>query len=215
MLHIDEVGTVSERILQLVDHFHQGNKTAFGRAANIQSGVLAGIVGGRESKPGFEILQKLLTAYPTVSPTWLLFGRGEMLTQAIAEPEEEDEPELPVAPDGTIKLGGLSFLPSNYKPDKNRWNQYYRDRAQHERMGSIVSSLVEYLAKRDDSAELRSILEMLPVALKSPLDPNEEDALWDEERDRLNDEYNAQQSAEWRRQAQERQEREGKQEGQQ
>jgi len=79
MLQIDEFGTVSGRILQLVDYFHQGNKTAFGRAADIQSGVLAGIVGGRESKPGFEILQKLLTAYPLINPTWLLFGRGEML----------------------------------------------------------------------------------------------------------------------------------------
>lgn len=78
-LQIDEIGTISERINKLVDHFCKGNKTAFGRAADIQSGVLAGIVGGRGSKPGFEILQKLLTAYPTVDPTWLLFGRGSML----------------------------------------------------------------------------------------------------------------------------------------
>ena len=78
-LQINEIGTVGERINKLVDHFCKGNKTAFGRAADIQSGVLAGIVGGRGSKPGFEILQKLLTAYPTVDPTWLLFGRGHML----------------------------------------------------------------------------------------------------------------------------------------
>lgn len=78
-LVIEEIGTVGERINRLVDHFCKGNKTAFGRAADIQSGVLAGIVGGRGSKPGFEILQKLLTAYPTVEPTWLLFGRGPML----------------------------------------------------------------------------------------------------------------------------------------
>lgn len=79
MLQIIENGTISERIKQLVNHFYQGNKTAFGRAADIQSGVLAGIVGGRESKPGFEILQKLLTAYPNVNPEWLLFGRGPMI----------------------------------------------------------------------------------------------------------------------------------------
>jgi hypothetical protein len=81
MLQINEIGTVSDRIIQLVNHFCQGNKTAFGRAADIQSGVLAGFVGSRASKPGFEILQKMLTAYPTVSPDWLLFGRGEMLRQ--------------------------------------------------------------------------------------------------------------------------------------
>ena len=85
-LQINEVGTVGERINKLVDHFCKGNKTAFGRAADIQSGVLAGIVGGRGSKPGFEILQKLLTAYPTVEPTWLLFGRGPMLLDGAAQP---------------------------------------------------------------------------------------------------------------------------------
>jgi hypothetical protein len=80
-IQIHEVGTVGERINLLVDHFCRGNKTAFGRAADIQSGVLAGIVGGRGSKPGFEILQKLLTAYPTINPHWLLFGQGQMLQQ--------------------------------------------------------------------------------------------------------------------------------------
>jgi hypothetical protein len=78
-IQIREVGTVGERINVLVDYFCKGNKTAFGRAADIQSGVLAGIVGGRGSKPGFEILQKLLTAYPTINPQWLLFGQGPML----------------------------------------------------------------------------------------------------------------------------------------
>lgn len=85
MLQIQEIGTISQRIIQLVDHFCQGNKTAFGRAADIQSGVLAGIVGGRESKPGFEILQKLLTAYPSVNAEWLLFGRGQMLQESTSE----------------------------------------------------------------------------------------------------------------------------------
>ncbi|MFD1873877.1 hypothetical protein [Hymenobacter bucti] len=87
MLQINEIGSISERIMKLVEHFCQGNKTAFGRAADIQSGVLAGIVGGRESKPGFEILQKLLTAYPTVNPTWLLFGRGPMINDGESQAE--------------------------------------------------------------------------------------------------------------------------------
>jgi hypothetical protein len=85
-LKIDEIGTVGGRINELVDLFCKGNKTAFGRAADIQSGVLAGIVGGRGSKPGFEILQKLLTAYPAVKPTWLLFGRGPMLKEGVIVP---------------------------------------------------------------------------------------------------------------------------------
>lgn len=102
MIQVDEIGSIGERITKLVDYFCQGNKTAFGRAADIQSGVLAGIVGGRESKPGFEILQKLLTAYPSVEPTWLLFGRGPMLrgevesnaTESVATPSKDALEEL-------------------------------------------------------------------------------------------------------------------------
>jgi hypothetical protein len=83
MLEIKEKGTIADRLNQLVDHFCKGNKTAFGRAADIQSGVLAGIVGGRGSKPGFELLQRILTAYSTVEPNWLLFGNGPMLKDSV------------------------------------------------------------------------------------------------------------------------------------
>lgn len=91
MIEISEIGTVSERIMKLVDHFCKGNKAAFGRAADIQSGVLAGIVGGRGSKPGFELLQKMLMAYPTVEPTWLLFGQGPMLKGESTVSEKADD----------------------------------------------------------------------------------------------------------------------------
>jgi hypothetical protein len=79
MLKIEEIGDVQDRVERLVNHFSKGNKAAFGRKADIQSGVLAGILGGRRNKPSFELLQKLLTAYPSVEPNWLLFGRGPML----------------------------------------------------------------------------------------------------------------------------------------
>lgn len=65
--------------MQLIDHFCKGNKTAFGRGAGIQSGVLAGIFGSRGTKPGLELLQKILTGYPSVSAEWLLLGHGSML----------------------------------------------------------------------------------------------------------------------------------------
>ena len=81
MSNISEAGTIGERLMQLINHFASGNKTAFGRIAELESGLLAGIVGSRQSKPSFEVLQKILTGYPTVSPDWLLFGRGMMLRE--------------------------------------------------------------------------------------------------------------------------------------
>jgi len=79
MLEIEEVGNIHDRIMNLVNYFNGGNKAAFGRGADIQSGVLAGIIAGRKNKPSFEVLQKILTGYPSVNPIWLLFGRDNML----------------------------------------------------------------------------------------------------------------------------------------
>lgn len=78
-LNIIENGTAAERITALVAHFSKGNKAAFGRVVGIASGVLAGLLGERHSRPGFGLLQRILTGFPTVSPDWLLFGTGPML----------------------------------------------------------------------------------------------------------------------------------------
>ena len=81
MLTIEESGNVHDRIAALVYHFCKGNATAFGRGADIQSGVLAGITSGRRNKPSFDVVQKILTGYPSVSPRWLIFGLGPMLLE--------------------------------------------------------------------------------------------------------------------------------------
>lgn len=81
MLKIDEIGNVHDRIAGMVDFFCKGNKAAFGRKADIQSGVLAGIIAGRKNKPSFDVLQKLLTGYPSVNPNWLIFGQGTMIKE--------------------------------------------------------------------------------------------------------------------------------------
>ena len=88
MLQIDEIGNVHDRIAEMVDFFCRGNKAAFGRKADIQSGVLAGIIAGRKNKPSFDVLQKLLTGYPSVNPTWLIFGHGPMIKEGNETPVE-------------------------------------------------------------------------------------------------------------------------------
>lgn len=89
MLNIDEEGNIHDRIMNLVSYFSGGNKAAFGRGADIQSGVLAGIIAGRKNKPSFEVLQKILTGYPNVNPMWLLFGRGPLLLKDAVWPPLE------------------------------------------------------------------------------------------------------------------------------
>lgn len=83
-MKIEEKGTVHERIEKLIYHFTKGNRTAFGKETDILPGVLSSIVSGRLSKPSFEALQKILTGYPSINPTWLLFGQGPMLVGEVA-----------------------------------------------------------------------------------------------------------------------------------
>jgi hypothetical protein len=63
----------------MVQVFAGGNKSAFGRKADIQASVLAGLVGGRMSNPSFDMMQRLLTAFPQVQGQWLVMGQGNML----------------------------------------------------------------------------------------------------------------------------------------
>ncbi|GAA4358815.1 hypothetical protein GCM10023185_24810 [Hymenobacter saemangeumensis] len=77
-----EPQTIHARIEQMVKLFSNGNKSAFGRQADLQSGVLAGLIGGRLNKPSFEVIQRLTNAYPQVREEWLISGRGSMLKEA-------------------------------------------------------------------------------------------------------------------------------------
>jgi hypothetical protein len=71
--------TIHQRIQMLIDHFSTGNAAAFGRGCDMLPSVLASIVGGRQSKPSFEALEKILAGYIAVSAEWLVMGRGPML----------------------------------------------------------------------------------------------------------------------------------------
>ena len=47
---------MSERIAQMVEHFHKGNKSAFAKAVGISNQSLGEIVGARQSAPSFTAL---------------------------------------------------------------------------------------------------------------------------------------------------------------
>ncbi|WP_151086823.1 hypothetical protein [Hymenobacter baengnokdamensis] len=206
MQEINEVGNVHDRIAQMVDRFCKGNKTAFGRGADIQSGVLAGIIGGRKNKPSFEVLQKIFTGYPTVNPDWLLFGRGEML-----RPETGLDPfESASKVDEEKKRQFLPPMDDYYRRREEEWTKYHKEVEQREKDRAALRALVEHLAKNDSSGELAKIQQLLPSALKRDIDPDEMDNLSEAQHEELEAEARAAEQAEWARQRQER-EQEGQQ----
>lgn len=72
--------TINQRVDALVQEIDGGNRSAFARRVDLSPGAVAEIVGGRLSKPGFEVLQKIVLALPNLNRDWLLLGEGEMLT---------------------------------------------------------------------------------------------------------------------------------------
>ena len=67
---------LNKRVLLLIDKLGI-TKTVFASALDVSQAVITHISSGR-NKPGVEILQKILQAYPHISAEWLLMGTGEM-----------------------------------------------------------------------------------------------------------------------------------------
>ena len=71
---------IGERIMAIISA-KQLNKNSFSKAISIPPQTLHHIVGGRFTKPGYEILQKILSTFTDISAEWLLTGKGIMFKQ--------------------------------------------------------------------------------------------------------------------------------------
>lgn len=70
---------INERIALLVNELGM-NKNSFSKKIGLANNtVLENIVGRRQSKPGFEVLNKIILSIENVSSRWLMTGEGEML----------------------------------------------------------------------------------------------------------------------------------------
>jgi hypothetical protein len=171
-----EQGTVNERIAKMVEHFHRGNKSAFAKAAGISNQSLGEIVGARQSAPSFAALQKILTAFPEVSISWLVMGEGTMLPEEhVSELIEPDDPEAYNA-----KVTYTPFIPPGFFDEYNKRReeelaQAAREREQRENDRVIIRALVDHLAKTDKSEEILQIQALLPSVLSKDTDPGLDD----------------------------------------
>jgi phage repressor protein C with HTH and peptisase S24 domain len=71
---------VNERLISLIDVLTRGNEKKFAESIGVKPAVINNYTTGKQqSKPGFEVLRKILDVYPDVNMEWLLAGKGEML----------------------------------------------------------------------------------------------------------------------------------------
>jgi len=70
---------INQRIKEIMA-FYILNATGFSQKLGYENnGSISNIIGGRQSKPGFEMIVKILDTFPDVREKWLLKGTGEML----------------------------------------------------------------------------------------------------------------------------------------
>lgn len=69
--------TVNDRINTLISAI-DSNPNAFAEKIGVKATVVYNIIKGRRSKPSFEVLQKIFTAYRAVNVLWIMKGEGHI-----------------------------------------------------------------------------------------------------------------------------------------
>jgi hypothetical protein len=73
--------TINERIKILIDTLEDGVASKFANKIGVARTTISSMIpkgrGDNPSKPSFDILEKIVAAYPSVSAAWLLGGEGE------------------------------------------------------------------------------------------------------------------------------------------
>lgn len=160
---MESKATVNERLNLLIEHFAKGNKTAFAKEVGTLPSVIASIVGGRMSKPSFELLEKISLRYPEINTSWLLTGRGDMVM-----PDAPDRVQLPPTRPALV-FGKNSFLPSNYI---DPIAEYYEQRKLD---FQYLIELTDFIAKQYPMTKVLQFQDRLPYTINPDYDPEERD----------------------------------------
>ncbi|MBV6646663.1 MAG: helix-turn-helix transcriptional regulator [Cyclobacteriaceae bacterium] len=71
------------------------NPNSFAEAIGVKGAVIYNIIKGRRNKPSFDVLQKILGAYQSISTEWLLKGEGSVWSQPATTLEDINVLEEP------------------------------------------------------------------------------------------------------------------------
>ena len=79
--------SINDRFGKIIRTLYGGNKSAFASAIGVAPSVVENIVGKRQGKPSFDVVEKVC-AIAEVNTTWLITGRGDAFD---FRPEEDTE----------------------------------------------------------------------------------------------------------------------------
>ncbi len=81
-----------ERLNEILKHF-KINASQFADQIGVQRASVSHVMSGR-NKPGFDFIQKIIEAYPSVSAEWLITGKGDLLKSRMQRQDLFSEMEL-------------------------------------------------------------------------------------------------------------------------
>ncbi|MBY0424325.1 MAG: helix-turn-helix transcriptional regulator [Cytophagales bacterium] len=71
------MSVVNDRLLELIKELRM-NKNSFSIRINVAPAVINNIIGGRRSRPSFDVIDKIKTQFPNVNMEWFIAGNGDM-----------------------------------------------------------------------------------------------------------------------------------------
>jgi len=101
--------SVNERIQEIIDKKFLGNKSAFSKKVGISRTGTENIVGTRQTKPSYKIIEKIILAFDDISAEWLMRGEGDMLLVTENEVTPEHRSEVDIAADDQMYYGNPPF----------------------------------------------------------------------------------------------------------
>lgn len=81
--------TINERFGKIIRLLYGGNKSAFASAIGVTPSVVDNIVGRRQGKPSFDVVEKV-SALAEVNTEWLITGKGEAFDFRSSEEKEKE-----------------------------------------------------------------------------------------------------------------------------
>lgn len=89
--------TINERFDQIIGTLFKGNKSAFANAIGVTPSVVDNIVGKRQGKPSFDVVEKV-SALAEINIDWLITGKGDMLKSSKGIKPTKDGMGIPLIP---------------------------------------------------------------------------------------------------------------------
>ena len=89
--------SINERFSQIITALFNGNKSAFASAIGVTPSVVDNIVGKRQGKPSFDVVEKV-SALAEINIDWLITGKGDMLKSSKGIKPTKDGTGIPLIP---------------------------------------------------------------------------------------------------------------------